>query len=552
MKLNELLEYYNELKEMLSDPNIKLTLDKRSILKEALREAMFPKGFRRHQPGACVLAAAHATRFLLSKGIKNFEVVEGFVALHPDDGPKWWHPHTWIEFPPRKGETEPRRFDPTKKQWKQMNADPKGVQVKEIVKRYTPEQFSKFKISNYDFPRGTLKERLEHNFKWWIDPRGRFHDVAEIGYEEWAKRLISKIHGYDHALLIMVSKSPDLPYEYLYENGWIRATYFNHRGVPYFSIIHGDEEPNQDIMRAVMEKAKELGVHRVTDETTGKTIPLQEGLSPEQEREKEIQVKAFISQLNDENILISVAKYDEFPQASYVQVDAIYNNKNTFSSNPEDMNRWGYQMPTSKQLLTLPMGRYKLSDAKKLLQRMLNENMSYKELLDLTAKTPRSPDDNTNRIDRSKNVRVRSIPISMDREGKREQWNFRYKSSPETTVTDEPFQGRITFLKGEVGPDDDTNELECEVDCSCPDYMYRFAANNASAGAGAIGRDALNKAINRKPKPAYDLGEGLCKHLCALSKNLQTKITNTGKSNLFEAVNDVASKGPFNVEYYDD
>ena len=392
--------------------------DKRSILKEALREAMFPKDFRRHQPGSCVIAASHATKYLLSKGVKDFEVVEGFVSLYPEDGPAWWHPHTWIEF------KDGRKFDPTKKQWKQMGVDPNEVQIKKIVKRFTPEQFAKLKILGYDFKKGRLKEN---------------------------------------------------------------------------------------------------------------------------EKEKQVK-KGILAGLTDDNISITVNHFEELPQASYVQVDAFINGQNVFSSNPDDMNKWGYPMPTTQQLMRLKTGRYRLSDIKK----QLNENMSYKELLDLTAKTPRSPDDNTNRIDRSKNVNVRRLPVSMDREGKREQWNFRYKSSPQTTVTDERFQGRITFIKGEVGPDDDANELECEVDCGCPDYMYRFAANNAAAGAGAMGRDAINKAINRKPKPAYDLGEGLCKHLCALSKDLQTKITNTGKSNLFEAINDVANQGPFNIEYCDD
>ncbi len=170
----------------------------------------------------------------------------------------------------------------------------------------------------------------------------------------------------------------------------------------------------------------------------------------------------------------------------------------------------------------------------------LKENMTYDELLKLTT------DD---RKERASDVNVRSLPISMDEN--REQWNFRYKSSPTTTTTDKPFKGAITFLKGEVGSKDDATKLECKVDCSCEDFMYRFAYNDAAKGASKVGPDSLSGCINRKPKPAYDYGEGLCKHLTALGKYLRTKITSTKKSNLFEAIGEVAKQGPFNVEYYD-
>jgi hypothetical protein len=171
----------------------------------------------------------------------------------------------------------------------------------------------------------------------------------------------------------------------------------------------------------------------------------------------------------------------------------------------------------------------------------VNETMTYKELLGLTT------DD---RKERASDVRVRSIPVSVE-EGQ-EHWNFRYKSSPTTTVTDEPFEGHIIFLKGEVEPSDNAMDLECKVDCGCPDFMYRFAYNDTQKDASDIGPDSLSGCINRKPKPAYDYGEGLCKHLAALSRYLRTKISATKKSNLFEAIGEVAKQGPFNITYYDD
>ncbi len=170
----------------------------------------------------------------------------------------------------------------------------------------------------------------------------------------------------------------------------------------------------------------------------------------------------------------------------------------------------------------------------------MEENMTYEDLLKLTT------DD---RKKRAVNVNVRSLPVSMDEN--MESWNFRYKSTPQTTITDKPFKGKITFLKGEVGPDDDAQKLECKVDCECPDFMYRFAYNDTAKGASNVGNDSLSGCINRRPKPAYDFGEGLCKHLIALGKYLKTKIEATKKSNLFEAVDEVSKQGPFNIEYYD-
>lgn len=171
----------------------------------------------------------------------------------------------------------------------------------------------------------------------------------------------------------------------------------------------------------------------------------------------------------------------------------------------------------------------------------VNEDMSYKELLAVS--TPE-------RQERAKNVRARSLPVSI--EDGMEAWNFRYKSTPQTTVTDKPFEGEIRFLKGEVGKNDNAIDLKCKVDCGCPDYKYRFAYNNAHKNAGNIGPDSLNQAINRRPKPAYNIGEGLCKHLISLRNYLATKIQQTKKNNLFEAMDDVAKQGPFTVTYYDD
>lgn len=104
---------------------------------EIQNEAMFPKDFSRHALGSCMGAAALATNYLLSKGIKNFNVVEGWVSLYPDMEEEDWSAHTWIEFP------NGRKFDPTRKQWAEWGFNPGEVEYMSIKKTYTPEEYQR-------------------------------------------------------------------------------------------------------------------------------------------------------------------------------------------------------------------------------------------------------------------------------------------------------------------------------------------------------------------------------------------------------------------------
>jgi len=492
---------------------------------------------------------------------------------------------------------------------------------------------------------------------WWLDPNGKFHDVYNpspnrSGHWNWAKNyLISHKKPFDRL---------DSPVEVLRNMGWIRVTFNYYKdGVLHFDALNKSKLTNL-MMRSLKDHAIEIHASALVDDNTRKPVELNETTL-----EKEKQVKQFLSQMNDDTMVVTVSREDEYPEASYVQVDGFWNGDNVFSSNPEELNQWGFKIPSSSQFLTLPRGQYKLKDAKSKLKmslkevrqlfspdgerrwwmdtngriydvskeghsawgakyitdkfgednpasqyansdfhapyqilfgagwiRMLfmsankilayeyderepnskqmsnikrlakdlkavslynertnrtepleenlSEDMSYDELLKLT--TPE-------RKDRAANVTARSLPVST--ENGLETWNFRYKSSPQTTVTDKPFRGSISFIKGKVGQNNNAMKMKCKVDCECPDFMYRFAYNDAAKGASQVGPDSLNGALNRRPKPAYDYGEGLCKHLTALGRFLKTKIQSTKKSNLFEAIDEVTNQGPFNVTYYD-
>jgi outer membrane biosynthesis protein TonB len=67
------------------------------------------------------------------------------------------------------------------------------------------------------------------------------------------------------------------------------------------------------------------------------------------------------------------------------------------------------------------------------------------------------------------------------------------------------------------------------VDCDCPDYKYRWAYNNAKAGAGITGNQSWNGNNGKAPRPREQggvgqLGEGLCKHLISLGRYLHNQV----------------------------
>jgi hypothetical protein len=156
-----------------------------------------------------------------------------------------------------------------------------------------------------------------------------------------------------------------------------------------------------------------------------------------------------------------------------------------------------------------------------LLKDLLLEKMTFNQLLAASDKV---------RIAKSKSMDVRALKIVAEKDG--ESWTFSYKSRPSTTG--QRFQGYIRFLKGELKSGKSADDMNCIVDCTCPDYRYSFAYNNTKQGAGVTGNNSWNK--NNGNAPQYDRNKnvGLCKHLIALGKYLKTKLDN--KPTLKESV----------------
>lgn len=158
---------------------------------------------------------------------------------------------------------------------------------------------------------------------------------------------------------------------------------------------------------------------------------------------------------------------------------------------------------------------------RKLLRQVLLERMSFRQLLG-GSESGRKQRGHTD-------VNVRPMRVTtMDGN---EAWTFRYKSSPSTTG--QAWHGYVQFFKEDVSHKDSADDLECMVDCDCPDYRYRYAYNNAHADVGRIGKHPEwrygNDNNGQKWRPRSqggvgDYGVGLCKHLCGLSEYLKTKM----------------------------
>lgn len=115
------------------------------------------------------------------------------------------------------------------------------------------------------------------------------------------------------------------------------------------------------------------------------------------------------------------------------------------------------------------------------------------------------------RVLRSKTVRGPPLDVDAKKDGV--FYNFNFKSFPSTTGKRQ--KGYIKFFKPKKKIP--LEKVECLVDCTCPDYRYRWAWTNKQRGSSVVGAKSMNQAFNRAPKITNPKGKsGLCKHLLAL------------------------------------
>lgn len=174
----------------------------------------------------------------------------------------------------------------------------------------------------------------------------------------------------------------------------------------------------------------------------------------------------------------------------------------------------------------------------KIVRQILSEAMSFRDLWDSTNRV-----DQGARQTRSHHVRVKDMAGRATADGS--GWTFSYgedrntvtvggdtavvkkfKSEPSWNTTGKSWAGHVKLLKDQkaYSPENiEIQDLNCEVDCTCPDYKYRWAYNNAQMGAGSVGAGSWNKNSGESPK-RYTQGPGMCKHLMALVEYLGTNI----------------------------
>ncbi|TRO55771.1 hypothetical protein E2P64_06630 [Candidatus Bathyarchaeota archaeon] len=104
-------------------------------------------------------------------------------------------------------------------------------------------------------------------------------------------------------------------------------------------------------------------------------------------------------------------------------------------------------------------------------------------------------------------------------------FQFSYKSDPGWSTTGKRWHGYVRLMKEENVDNRalELQDMDCMVDCDCPDYRYRFAYGNAKQDASVIGRHSWNQNNGQYPEV---MGEriGLCKHLMSLVEYLGAKI----------------------------
>lgn len=109
---------------------------------------------------------------------------------------------------------------------------------------------------------------------------------------------------------------------------------------------------------------------------------------------------------------------------------------------------------------------------------------------------------------------VKGPPLEIDSYQDSVYYAYNFKSQPSTTGL--RWRGYVKFFKPRHGGNKPLQHLECLVDCTCPDFRYRWAWANKQRGSSRVGDQSLNQALNRAPRHTNPKGKpGLCKHLLA-------------------------------------
>ena len=116
---------------------------------------------------------------------------------------------------------------------------------------------------------------------------------------------------------------------------------------------------------------------------------------------------------------------------------------------------------------------------------------------------------------------VKGPPLEIDSYQDTVYYIFNFKANPSTTGL--RHRGYVKFFKPQHKNPKSVplQHLDCLVDCTCPDFRYRWAWANKQRQSSRVGADSLNQAWNKAPKITNPKGKpGLCKHILATRQYL--------------------------------
>lgn len=111
---------------------------------------------------------------------------------------------------------------------------------------------------------------------------------------------------------------------------------------------------------------------------------------------------------------------------------------------------------------------------------------------------------------------VKGPPLEIDSYQDAVYYIFNFKANPSTTGL--RHRGYVKFFKPKNKNPKNVplQHLECLVDCTCPDFRYRWAWATKQRDSSVVGPNSLNQAWNRAPRITNPKGKpGLCKHILA-------------------------------------
>ena len=140
----------------------------------------------------------------------------------------------------------------------------------------------------------------------------------------------------------------------------------------------------------------------------------------------------------------------------------------------------------------------------------LAEDMSFRQLMNYS---------DPKRVVRS--LTVHGPPLDIRAFEDSMYYLFNFKSSP--SMTGLRHKGYIKFLKPDKRKP--LMDVKCVVDCTCPDFRYRWAWADKQRHASKVGPGSMNQALNRAPHITNPSARpGMCKHLLALRNWLDNSL----------------------------